>query len=199
MFGDIFVLMVALLLGGPLVIGYVATRLARRRQGAEAERPMTSGAPRLSVAAFASGLLWLAAVPMILVARDAQDWLVSAGLVPGPPGKTAPIVIATGLALLGFVLGVTSLYQITRQPESLRGKGYAWTGVVLSWCVGLPLIVLGVPRARVSDHVEGRCGQNVAWLVSGVHAYAEDHGGSLPPADSWLEVIGPYLDDEKGP
>ncbi|UCC68000.1 MAG: hypothetical protein JSV79_12960, partial [Armatimonadota bacterium] len=46
---------------------------------------------------------------------------------------------------------------------------------------------------------EGRCGQNVAWLVSGVHAYAEDHGGSLPPADSWLEVIGPYLDDEKGP
>ena len=198
MFGDVFVLMAALFLGGPLVIGYVATRVARRCESAEPARQTASAPPRLSIAAFASGLLWLAAFPVLLVVRDTHTWLIYAGWLPGPPGKAAPIMVAIGVTVLGFALGLTSLYRITQRPRQLRGQGYAWVGLVLCWSVGLYLTVHPLPRARMNDHMERLCGRNVAWLAGGVYAYAKDHDGRFPSADSWMEVIGPYLGDEEG-
>ena len=196
MFGDLLAV-AALFLASPFLIGYVARRVARRSQRADPETPATSGAPRLSIAAFASGLVALTPLPLVLVVRDTHSRLVYAGLLPGPPGRAAPIAAAVGVTLLGFVMGMMSLYRIAQRPKRLRGSGYAWLGIALSWYVGLYLIAHPLPRARMSDHMVRLCGQNVAWLADGVRAYAADHDGRFPSADSWLEQIRPYLDGER--
>jgi prepilin-type processing-associated H-X9-DG protein len=41
------------------------------------------------------------------------------------------------------------------------------------------------------------CASQMAVIAEALEAYAEDHDGRLPKAESWTEAVWPYLDDEK--
>ena len=193
--GVLFLVSVALAIAFPFAVMSVVPRLAARRRRQVAE-PSPEGRPRLSIPAFASGLLWLFPLPMLMLARDALDWLTRSGLLPGPTHFTAAIGIAIATALLGLVLGIISLYQIARRPGHLRGRGYAVVGIFFCWWAAVVVGVLGLPRAQATDRVERLCGRNAAGLAAAVLAYVDEHEGVFPASGQWWDSIAPYLAED---
>ena len=93
MFEDIpFLAEIALVSAFPFLVMSIVSRLAARRRKHPVERA-PEGKPRLSIPAFASGLLWLFPLPMMMLSRDAVDYLLRAGLLPGPTHFTAIVAI----------------------------------------------------------------------------------------------------------
>ena len=177
----------------PLLAISVISRWGVRRRQPPVGPP--EGKPRLSIPAFASALLWLFPVPMMLVVRDAVGYLLRAGLLPGPTHLTAAVAIPLGTSVLGLVLGTISLYQISQRPDKLRGRGYASVGIFCCWWAAGLLLVFGLPRARNNDRVARLCGRNVGALAEAVRGYVDDNDGVFPAADRWWDSISPYLAD----
>jgi len=193
--GVLFLVGVALAIAFPFVVMSVVPRLAARRRKQVAE-PLPEGRPRLSVPAFASGLLWLFPLPMLMVSRDVLDRLIRSRLLPGPTHLAGALGVIVATALLGLVLGIISLYQIARRPDQLRGRGYALVGIFCCWWAAVVTGVFGLPRAQTSDRVERLCGRNVAGLAAAVRTYVDDHQGKFPASGQWWDSVLPYLAED---
>ena len=182
----------------PFLAMVVVGRLAVRRRHALGAPAVSEQRPRLSVGAVVSGALW----PFLLYSMGALLWvskqLIYAGVLPGPPSRTAAVAVAVGLAVFAVALGLHALYHITLWPGKLRGKDWAQIGIVLCWYVACFLFIFMWPRMATEDRVEGMCGENVARLARALQVYVEDHQGVFPQAEGWQDLLSPYLEVEGG-
>jgi hypothetical protein len=102
-----------------------------------------------------------------------------------------------GLALigiLGLVLGVAAVVQVFRSLGLVSGYGSATLGIILCHLC----VVAVLTRTTPPSHIEVRIQNNLSQLCKIAMAYAIDHEGRFPPADSWHEVFmaQKYLDDD---
>jgi hypothetical protein len=194
--GPLLLFAAAVAVGPPMVVAAVVSRVAVRSRRPSNGLPELNAAPRLSIPAFAAGLVGLFPLPMVPVVRWALEKLIVAGMLSGPPSKTMAILVPAGLSAVGFLLGAVSLYQIGVSPDRLRGKTYAYAALVLCWCWCGFLLVLALPRASADDRVDRLCGANVAKLAAALRMYAEDHQDVFPPEHDWRDLVEPYLEEE---
>jgi hypothetical protein len=98
----------------------------------------------------------------------------------------------TGIgAVVAISCGVIALLQIRRSSGQIVGLGRAWVGMVLGITLLVPVLI-GALTAQNYAGVVRRM-----WLIrstgEALRSYARDHGGLVPPADSWTTAITPYL------
>ncbi len=131
--------------------------------------------------------------------RPTYSRLALASLICGVCGA---LLVTTGLpawglaliGILGLVLGVAAVVQVFRSLGLVSGYMSAILGIVLcGLCVVDALTVTDMP-----PHIELDIQNNLSQLCRGALAYATDHEGRFPPADSWHEVFmaEKYLGDD---
>jgi len=101
-------------------------------------------------------------------------------------------------ALVGLILGIVSLVQISRGQGRLRGQGLAIAGTVIS---GIALLFLPMTaamvfpafmRARESAH-KAVCLSNVKNISLALQMYMADYDDRLPDADNWCGDLEEYV------
>jgi len=136
---------------------------------------------------------------------------------PLPSAKTSGLAIASlvlgicGIftcgpaAIIGLILGIIGLSEISKRAEQLKGKGLAIAGIVTS-AIGIVLIpvilmVLLMPalsRAR-SQGMNIVSMNNTKQICLAMEMYCDENEGSFPPAENWPDVLKPYLGNEQKP
>lgn len=103
-----------------------------------------------------------------------------------------------GLAAIpGVILGIVALVKIQKDPARLKGAGLAIAGICVSGTMllfvpvmaALLLPALGKAKQRAQTI---QCMNNIRQIDLALIMYADDHGGQLPPADSWNDALKPY-------
>lgn len=106
-------------------------------------------------------------------------------------------------SVVGLVLGIISLVQISRSNGSMTGQKLAVAGVIVS-AIGVILIpvffltALMFPvfnKAREQARTVG-CLSHLKEIGIGASMYASDHDGALPGAENWVELVSAYLPDK---
>lgn len=109
-------------------------------------------------------------------------------------------IFTCGLAaIVGLVLGIIALSDISRSRGQLTGRGMAIAGICTS-AAGLALAI-GVTTAmlypvffRARERArDARCLSNIRQLGMALMMYASDFDEVLPPAGRWSDGIVPYL------
>jgi hypothetical protein len=94
--------------------------------------------------------------------------------------------IAFCLSLAALVLGIIAFIIIGFHGEKLKGRGYAFTAVVLA----LFYILMGMNSlARFMDY---KAKYNLRKLRRALIAYAEDRDEHLPVANNWCDLLMKY-------
>lgn len=100
-------------------------------------------------------------------------------------------------AVVGLILGIVALVKINKSQGQLRGTGVAVAGVVLSGVMVLLLpimaamLVPAIARAKSKGQTI-QCMNHVKQLNLALLMYASDNRDTLPPAESWCDLIKPY-------
>ena len=108
---------------------------------------------------------------------------------------------------LALVLGIVSIFKITKSKGQLKGKGLGITGIVIATLL-LVLIIPGLTKIR-SISPRMLCGTNMKALGNAIIVYACDNNDRYPTADKWCGLLleGGYVTekqfrcprDEEGP
>ena len=138
-----------------------------------------------------------------------------------PPGcnpKTSGLAIASFvLALIGIitcvgiivtgpiavVLGIIALVQINRNPQQLKGLGFAIAALAISGVGILTTPILAAilfpvfARAREKAQMTS-CMANMKRLCSAQIMYSSDWDDRLPIAENWNDALLPYLKQMSG-
>jgi prepilin-type processing-associated H-X9-DG protein len=112
-------------------------------------------------------------------------------------------IFTAGLtAIVGLVLGVIGLRAIGKSAGRLTGRGLAIAGVVTSvtslfavMLILTPVLIPALWRAKAVA-METKSFAN-ARRIAIVFALYADENDKLPPADSWPEVVAPYIGSER--
>ncbi len=117
-------------------------------------------------------------------------------------GLLAPCTAGVA-GLVGFILGVVALKQIRKSPGQWKGRGLAWTGLVLS---GLFLVVIPplVVSAIVARHANFRgpgpafdpaqeCQDHARQLAEALRRHANDNNDLFPAPATWCDAIQPAI------
>lgn len=120
-----------------------------------------------------------------------------------PPAKTSGLAITSlvlgllGLiscgisSLVGLVLGIVSLTQISKSQGRLKGQGLAIAGVVVSAFI-LLLMAVTVPSALSKAKAKARsvaCMSHVQQINFAVIKHIQAHSNTCPPAATWCDTI----------
>ena len=98
----------------------------------------------------------------------------------------------TGIgAVVAIACGVIALLQIRRSSGQIVGRVRAWVGMVLGITLLVPVLI-GALTAQNYVGVVRRMGL-IRSTGEALRSYARDHGGLVPPADSWTAAVTPYL------
>jgi prepilin-type processing-associated H-X9-DG protein len=100
------------------------------------------------------------------------------------------------LGLPAIICGIIALVKISGSNGSLKGKGYAITGIVIPavMTVFVPILAMLAAIAfpafsqAISSQQNLMCANNERQLVLALITYAEDSSGQLP-AENWMDVI----------
>jgi prepilin-type processing-associated H-X9-DG protein len=127
-----------------------------------------------------------------------------------PQRKTSGLAIASlvlgvlgmftfGLtAIVGLVLGIIALIQISRNQTRLSGLGLAIAGTCVSGFMVLMLPVMAAmllpALARAKQRAQSiNCMNNIKQINLALVMYATDHKDTLPPTNQWCDLIKPYI------
>jgi len=105
-------------------------------------------------------------------------------------------------SIVGLILGIVGFSAIKKSAGQLKGEGLAIAGIVVSSVsiVLIPLLMaLLMPAlSRVRNQAKTIAAVSNAKQLSVVFAlYCDDNDGRLPPSDEWLELMGPYIGNNK--
>jgi hypothetical protein len=135
--------------------------------------------------------------------------------LPQPSAATGETAKTSGMAITALVLGVTTLLcslftalpsiilgfismgKIKRSGGTLKGRGLALAGVIVSLAILLlqgSVLILVALKAKEGVHI-GLCSVKVASLTQACSQYARAHEDTLP---SSLDELKPYLGDMAG-
>jgi len=132
------------------------------------------------------------------------------GAQPVRPARTSGLAIAAlvlgilGLftcgvtAVIGVVLGIIALVQISRSKGQLGGEVVAIVGLSLAGMLAVVLPITAAilypvfARAREAAKTQ-ICLANEHQLALAAISYANQHDGMLPPADKWSDAIVRYV------
>jgi prepilin-type processing-associated H-X9-DG protein len=97
-------------------------------------------------------------------------------------------------ALFGLILGIMAIAKVSNSGGTLRGKGIAIAGTVVS---GMFLLMLPVSIAMLlpafasakSKAMQISCMNNEKQLALAVLMYSNDHTNHYPPAATWCDAI----------
>ncbi len=78
-------------------------------------------------------------------------------------------------------------------PRKRRRWTWLWVGLVVAWFLWTT-DPIHLRCARVKAH-SAICHNNLKSLASALLTYAEKHDNRLPPAESWMDAIVPYVDN----
>jgi hypothetical protein len=109
--------------------------------------------------------------------------------------------------LAACVLGLATWVGIRRAPDKVRGRVLVGVGIGVASGGGVLAVLLVPPVLMVRDTATRIAGMNnLHRIVRAMTAYAEAHGGRLPPAvlrdgagrplHSWRVLVLPYLGEE---
>ena len=134
----------------------------------------------------------------------------SAPLASAEPSKSSGMAIASlilgilgfctaGLtALLGLVFGFVALSQIRRSQGSLKGRGFALAGTIVSavamllipiaLAIAIPAASKGMMQARTIG-----CMNNMKQLALGIMMSANDNQERFPSSNNWCDAIKKYV------
>jgi prepilin-type processing-associated H-X9-DG protein len=101
------------------------------------------------------------------------------------------------LALPAIICGIVALVKISGSNGSLKGKGYAITGIILPAVMAILLPFLAMfaaimmPALVKARDVAQRtvCLTNLNGLGAAMTIYANDNNGQLSPADRWCDLL----------
>jgi hypothetical protein len=153
---------------------------------------------------------------------DGINALVDAGLGPPKPQYAVPAedvktsgkavaslvlgicgILTCGLsAIVGLVLGITSLSAIRKSQGWLKGTGLAIAGIAVSGMILLTMLIMiamilpliGVGR---SPFKWAKSIRNIRMICLATNLYCDDNEGSFPPAENWPDALNPYIGNEK--
>lgn len=98
-------------------------------------------------------------------------------------------------ALFGLILGIIAQMKISRAGESLKGSGYAVSGMVISGIMllfGVPILIgLLVPpwvRAQEQAHAD-QCLARATLIAESLDQYAGEHEGMFPNPAIWCDAL----------
>ena len=99
--------------------------------------------------------------------------------------------------LVSIVLGFIANVRIGRSEGRLRGRGLAWTGIIMSavWLLALAVGIVGFVLPTFAKMQSGAMpypgsGQdNFHRLLKATHFYQGDNGGKYPPAENWCVTL----------
>lgn len=98
--------------------------------------------------------------------------------------------------LLAIILGIIALVKISKNRDTLKGKGFAIAGIVLGvmWLTILPLIAIpGLLRARIHAN-ETLTRETVKIISTALENYRVAHNGDYPLSEQDLiSSTPPYL------
>lgn len=133
------------------------------------------------------------------------------GTGPRPVPSTSGLAIASlvlgifgfftlGLTgIVGLIMGIVALKQISQSNGRVGGNGVAVAGVVVSGCVTafmlliMPAILFPVfARAREAARTSN-CQNNLKQIGMGMQMYSNDYNGYLPRSRNWLDAMKPYV------
>ncbi|UCG58489.1 MAG: protein kinase [Phycisphaerales bacterium] len=112
-------------------------------------------------------------------------------------------IFTAGLtAIVGLVLGAIGLRAIRRSEGRLTGRGLAIAGVVTSvtslfavMLILTPMLIPALWRAKAVAMATKSLAS--ARRIAIVFSLYVDENDKLPPADSWPEVVAPYISSEQ--
>ena len=101
------------------------------------------------------------------------------------------------LFLPAIICGIVALVKISGSNGSLKGKGYAITGIILPAVMAILLPFLAMfaaimmPALNKAKDIAQRtvCLTNLNGLGAAMTIYANDNNGQLPPADRWCDLL----------
>ena len=101
------------------------------------------------------------------------------------------------LVLPAIICGIIALVKISGSNGSLKGTGYAITGIILPavMAVLLPFLAMFLailmPALAKAKDVSQRivCATNLRGLSCAMTVYANDYDNQLPPADRWCDLL----------
>jgi Domain of unknown function (DUF4190) len=104
-------------------------------------------------------------------------------------------------SIVGMVLGLVAKFRINRSEGRLRGRGFAWAGIILSavWLVALTVAVVGFLLPAIAKAQAGMLNypgggeRNLLRLGKAVQFYQDDNGGKFPPGENWCATLRPLL------
>ncbi|MBM3472055.1 MAG: DUF4190 domain-containing protein [Armatimonadetes bacterium] len=101
-------------------------------------------------------------------------------------------------SLIGLILGIVSLIQISGSQGRLRGQGVAIAGTVVSalGVLMLPMMaaILFPVFARAREKArQASCQSNEKQLALGVLMYAQDYDEIFPMKSNWADGVMPYV------
>jgi len=113
-------------------------------------------------------------------------------------------ILSCGItSLVGFVLGIVALVQISKNRERLSGQGLAIAGVIVSGILMLlvPALVLPAlakamnkPTAQTQRII---CLTNLRQLMVTVMLHASANSNTCPPAATWCDAIQTEIGSDK--
>ncbi len=183
---------------GPTTADEVRTWINQGRLGAQSKIKQEGSAE------------WKALCEMIEFAGAVPAAPPPVGLAEAVAAKTSGLAIASlvlgalgiftvGItAVVGLVLGIIALFKINKSQGQLRGLGLAVAGIVLSGMVFMMIPVMAAlllpALARAKSKAQTvQCMNHVKQINLAVIMYANDHNNTLPSAESWCELIKPYV------
>ena len=129
-----------------------------------------------------------------------------ASATPRPQTQTSGLAVAamilailalctSGITLLpAIICGIIALVKISGSDGSLKGKGMAITGLVLSglFILSMPLLLaILMPALSKVRHIAERtvCETNLRGLGIAMVVYADSYDDKLPTADEWCDLL----------
>ena len=131
--------------------------------------------------------------------------------LPEPPAKTSRLAIVSlilatlGLftcgitALVGLVLGIVALVQISKSQGRLKGQGLAIGGVIVAgvFLLLLPALLLPALAKAKAKAQSINCMKNVSAIILAVLSHANLNSNACPAAATWCDVIRSEIGTDK--
>ncbi len=111
-----------------------------------------------------------------------------------PPWAVGALLGAL-LALLGIIVGVPAYHSVRRSKGQRRGRTHATISMLAGAGLFLVLLVIAIVGLFQHYYMRPTCEENLKHIYTALRAYAEDHGGALPPELETL-VEKEYLESD---
>ncbi|MFO1514544.1 MAG: DUF4190 domain-containing protein [Verrucomicrobiota bacterium] len=134
---------------------------------------------------------------------------ISAG--PPPPARTSRLAITSLMlgilgifscgitAVVGLVLGIVSLVQISKSQGRLKGQGLAIGGIVASalFLFVAPAMLLPALAKAKAKTQNINCMNNVKQITLAVVIHAQSNSNACPPMATWCDAIQTEVGSER--